>query len=338
MCWKGFPMSLNGRIVLGFCLLTAFAAQAGTLDRIARSEMAHGFSGAVLVARGDRVLLDEGYGKGITKDARFWIASSGKQFASAAILKCLEKGWLTLDDPLSRFFPNAPADKRAITIRQLLSHTSGLDQTYASEGATGRDDAVARMFSHPLIDTPGAKFHYSNDNYQLAAAIVEVASGDDYQAFVTRELFRPTGLRGTGFAGSPGAKAVVTGRDATPARLATASWGMEGVYSTTSDLWHWYRALHNGTVLKPADAALLFTPVAPIQEGKTALGWFIGATEKGAARIFIRGNEDWGPNSLLYAYPDSKTVIVVLTHAGNANDDLSWSRFIHAKLEKQRGL
>lgn len=335
-------MSLSGRLVLGFCLLTAVAAHARALDRTVRSEVAHGFSGAVLVARGDKVLLDEGYGNGIAKSTRFWIASSGKQFASAAILKCLENGWLTLDDPLSRFFPNAPADKRAITIRQLLSHTSGLDQTYASEGASGRDDAVARMFAHPLIDSPGAKFHYSNDNYQFAAAIVEVASGDNYQAFVTRELFRPAGLHDTGFAGSPGAKAVVAGRDAMPARLATASWGMEGVYSTTKDLWLWYRALRSGKVLKPADAALLFTPAAPIQEGKTALGWFIGTTDKGAARIFIRGNEDWGPNSLLYAYPDSGPnsgiVIVVLTHAGDANGDLSWSRFIHTKLEKQLGL
>jgi hypothetical protein len=74
-------------------------------------------------------------------------------------------------------------------------------------------------------------------------------------------------------------------------------------------------------------------------EGFTALGWFIGRTDRGATRIFTRGNEDWGPNSLLYAYPDSDVVIVVLTHAGNTGDNTtSWSRTIHAKVETALGL
>jgi CubicO group peptidase (beta-lactamase class C family) len=290
------------------------------------------------VSRGDTVLLHKAYGvigaTPVRPNSKFWIASAGKQFTSAAVLKCADQGWLSLDDPLSKFFANAPDDKRAITIRQLLAHLSGLDQTYASEGASDRDDALKRMFAHPLIDLPGHKFHYSNDNYQTAAAIVEVASGISYQAFVRNELLRPAGMRATGFAGRPGASGVLPARAATPARLAAESSGMEGVYSSAGDLLTWYRALHSARILSHGSEQLLFTPVATIQEGQTALGWFVGRTDGGVTRIFTRGNEDWGPNSLLYAYPESGFVIIVLTHAGDAEDGVSWSRFIHSKLER----
>jgi CubicO group peptidase (beta-lactamase class C family) len=307
------------------------------MDRLVTQDVAKGFSGAVLVARDDTFVLDKGYGaiggRAMGADTKFWIASAGKQFTSVAILKCAERGWLKLEQPISQFFPQLPPDKRAITIRELLAHLSGLDQTYASEGAPNRSQAVARMAAHPLIDRPGHKFHYSNDNYQLAAAIVEVASGANYKDFVKRELFVPARLRNTGFSGDDGAKSVTPAAKPAPARLAGTSWGAEGVYSTTGDLLHWYNALRSGQVISAASAQTLFEPIAPIVEGQTALGWFVGRTSDGRARIFTRGNEDWGPNALLYAYPDSGYVIVVLTHAGYANPVMSWSRFVHAQLE-----
>jgi CubicO group peptidase (beta-lactamase class C family) len=105
-----------------------------------QAEVARGFSGAVTVARGRTTLLDKAYGEergtAMRSDTRFWIASAGKPFTSAAVLKCKEKGLLGLDDPISRFFPAAPPDKRAITVRQLLAHLSGFDQSYVSENLT----------------------------------------------------------------------------------------------------------------------------------------------------------------------------------------------------------
>jgi CubicO group peptidase (beta-lactamase class C family) len=270
----------------------------------------------------------------VRTNTRFWIASGGKQFTSAAILKCQEKGWLRLDDPITRFLPNAPADKRTITIRQLLSHLSGLGQSYASEGVPDRQTAVKRMLDEPLIDTPSKTFHYSNSNYQLAVAIVEVASRRSYQDFVVDQLWRPAGLQDTGFSGDAVASSVAPAREETPARLARPGWGGEGVYSTTHDLLRWYRVLRSGRVLSLKSVSQLFKPVTPIGEGKAALGWFIGRTDNNAMRTFTRGNEDFGPNGLIYAYPDTATVIIVLTHAGQANPELSWSRLAHAKIEK----
>lgn len=318
------------------------ATLAPRLDAAVRAEVPRGFSGAVLVARGNRILLDRAYGaeRGVAMrtTTKFWIASGGKQFVSAAILKCRDLGWLTLEDPLSRFFPGAPADKRAITVRQLLAHLSGFGQGYEAEGAANRDVAVARMLAVPLIDQPGAKFHYANNNYELAAAIVEVASGIDYHSFARTRLFSRVPLHGTGFSGTALARGVAPARELTPPRLAVESWGDAGVFSTTHDLFTWYRALRAGRVLSPRSAAELFTPVTPIEEGQAALGWFVGKTAKGTDFVFTRGNDDFGANALLYAYPQSGIVIVVLTHAGMANDDLSWSRLVQHKLEAVLGL
>ena len=311
---------------------------AATIHQAIEEEVRKGFSGAVLVARGKHRIIDRGYGSirsfPIQARTRFWIASVAKQFVSASILKLVEQGSLNLHDPLVKFFPDAPADKRTITIEQLLAHTSGLDQSYVSEGLSDRATAVKRMFDEPLIEKPGTKFGYSNSNYQLAVAVVEIVSGRSYKEFVVKELLHPAGLRNTGFSGDSGSRIVSLALADTPARLSKSEWGGEGVYSTTGELLKWYRALQSGRVLSRASVKRFFTGVTPISEGQSALGWFIGRTDKGATRMFTRGNEGFGANALIYIYPETDTVIIVLSHAGQANDDSSWSRLVHNKIEK----
>lgn len=311
------------------------------LNRLIARAVSEGFSGAVLVRRGGRMLVHGGYGaiggRRMQPDGRFWIASGGKQFTAAAVLKLEGLGRLALADPQSRFFPEAPADKAAITLRQLLSHTSGLGQSYASEGRADRASAVAAMLAEPLKGAPGGGFIYSNSNYQLAAAVVEVASGRPYRDFVREALWRPAGLTGSGFAGDAGSSQVGPAAGTLPARLLHPSWGAEGVYSTTGDLARWWDALHAGRIMPRTEAAHLFEPVTPIQEGRAALGWFLGRTARGAATIFTRGNEDWGPSSLIYAYPERGVLIVVLTHAGD-HGERSWSRELLGRIEAALGL
>lgn len=335
--------AVHAVIVVLFAVYAAGARAApASLDSILRADVARGFSGAVLVARGDTVLLDQGYGAvggaQMRATSRFWIASAGKQFVSAALFKCRGSAGFSLDDPLSKFFPAAPEDKRAITLAQLLAHTSGLDQTYASEGARTREDAVTRMLAKRLVDRPGNKFHYSNDNYELAAAVVEVACGEDYRSYVARALWQPAGLTDTGFNSMPGARDVVPAKEGLPPRLREMARGEAGVYSTAHDLWRWARALRAARVIFQSDTDRLFAPATPIGEGRSALGWFLGKTARGTETIFTRGNEDFGANALVYLYPATDTVIVVLTHAGDANEDTSWSRFVLGELEQALGL
>ena len=311
-------------------------AQARDISTAVAEAVSQGFAGAVLVAGHGKILINQGFGseKGvrITQNTRFWIASAGKQFTSTAILKCQERGLLSLEDKISRFFPAAPQDKRSITVEQLVRHSSGLGQSYVSEATGNRDSVVRRMLAEPLVGAPGKEFHYSNSNYQLAVAIVEVVTRRPYREFVRDEFWNPSGLKDTGFSGDPGAKGVAPARYPVPKRLRRTNWGGEGVYSTVGDLYRWYISLRGGRLLSATSFARLLKGTIPIAEGQVALGWFVGKSANGNVRVFTRGNEDFGANSLVYIYPEFDTEIIVLTHAGNASD-LSWSRLVHAKIE-----
>jgi CubicO group peptidase (beta-lactamase class C family) len=325
-------------LLLAACPASAKNSFQAVLDLDAR----RGFVGAVLVAHGDDILLARGVGRvgrdTPTPDSRFWIASSGKQFASAAILLLVQEKRIGLDDPLRRFFPDCPADKAGITVRQLLSHNSGFAQSYVSEGVASREAAVARMLAEPLAGPPGSGFRYSNINIQLAAALVEIVAGMPYSEFARTRLWQPAGLTGTGFAGTPGAVQVMPIAGPLPPRLRAAYWGEQGIYSSARDLFRWVRLLDKGRLIDKAHLAMLWTPTVPIQEGQAALGWFVGRSMTKARTIFVRGNEDFGANSLIYLYPDRDFTVIVLTHAGEESADHSWSRTILSQIEAQFGL
>ncbi len=313
------------------------------LTALIEARTAQGFSGSVIAARGDTILVQGGYGRlgdySVGAASRFWIASTAKQFVAVAVLRLAEQRRLSLDDPLSRFFPDAPRDKAAITVRQLLSHMSGIGQSYASENRVDRASAVYAMLAEPLAGPPGSGFRYSNSNIQLAVAIVEIVSGRSYPDFAREVLWRPAALTETGFAG-PGASATVSPvNGSVPPRLTQAFWGGEGVFSTAPDLFRWIRALRHGRVLGAAAMREMFAPArgATISEGAAALGWFTGRTTRGSPFIFVRGNEDFGANSLIYVYPDQDVSLIILTHAGNAGER-SWSRILLADLEQALGL
>src|SRR6185295_8465994 len=122
-----------------------------------------------------------------------------KSFTAAAVLKLNVQRRLALLDGIASFFPETPADKRAITVRQLLTHTAGFGSTYSGGGIASRREAVAAILGQPLARRPGAGYQYEDDSYELLAAIVEVVSGVSWETFVERELLRPAGLTHTGF-------------------------------------------------------------------------------------------------------------------------------------------
>ena len=222
------------------------------LEAIVEAEARRGFSGAVLVARGQQVLLDRGAGEiqgvAMTADTRFWIASAGKQFTSAAVLRCSELGLLSLDAPLSSVFPDAPGEKRSMTIRQLLSYTSGLAPSDAGETAASAQQAIDEVLAAPTAAPPGERFIYSTANYTLAAAIVERVSGTPFPDFVRREIFDKAGLRDTGQAVGAAAGGVAPLRGELPERLRNRSWNALGYYSSTRDIARWM-----GCASRPGD-------------------------------------------------------------------------------------
>jgi CubicO group peptidase (beta-lactamase class C family) len=314
-------------------------ALARRLTEEVQRQVKDGFSGAVLIAKDSSILIDGAYGtlkgQAISPGARFLLASAAKQFTSASVLRLQDKGKLRLDEPLGDIFPSAPPDKRAITVRQLLSHSSGLAQAYESEAASNWQEAAEKIFAEPLTAPPGSKFQYSNENYQLSVAIVESLSGTRYDEFLHREFFAPAQLNDTGRVEKPVEQLKLAPTlSPVPSRLADSKFGGFGYFTTAEDFYRWFTLLRQGCVLSRKSTEELFSPVIPISEGAAALGWFVGSAANGAKLIFTRGNDDFGQNSLLYYYPESSSMIIVLTHGGQKDGNLSYSRAVHAALER----
>ena len=185
------------------------AGESKRIDEAVVRLVGRGFSGSVLVARHESVILHEGYGwldrahtLRVSPDTKFYIASISKQFAAAAILRLQEQGRLTVGDLINKYLTGVPADKAAITIHSLLTHTSGLGQAYAADGITNRDEAVRRVLAAPFKVKPGT-FNYTNDGYSLIAAIVEVAAQQPFETYLREQILRPAGLTSTGFWADP---------------------------------------------------------------------------------------------------------------------------------------
>src|SRR5690348_17183799 len=236
------------------------------MDRWLRREAdSAGFSGVVLVERSGKVLLNRAYGHA-ARDNAFWIASAMKQFTAAAVLRLVDEGKLALSDSIYRFFRSAPRRARAITIEQLLTHTSGIAASGIANGIGNRDEAMRAILSEPLDHTPGTTYHYENEDYNVLAAIIEVVSGRPYEAFIERALLIPAGLRHTGFCGrlaagvQPASSADPDSPPPCVAGVTPVDWadrGATGLLSTAADLLRWSHLLRNSRILSAASRAAL---------------------------------------------------------------------------------
>ena len=317
------------------------------LDLHLQASTARGFSGSVLVARGGRVLLSRGYGwagskhtRRPTPDTRYWVASISKQFTTAAVLKLEEEGKLSTSDPMAKFLPGVPPDKQAITLHQLLTHTSGLAQNYAADGITGWEDAVKAVCAQPLAGPPGEDFRYANDNYNLLAIIVQLVSGQSFEDYLRQRLFQPAGLKQSGFWGMVSARdakkfASVQREPSGP--TAQPNWGFRGAvgaYSTTADLFRWQQALFAGRVLNAAARDKLLRGYLQRGETEIAYGWYRSRTARGRLALWTRGSEDFGHNAVIKVYPELDLVVVIASNAGDLGDKTrAASRVLSDELE-----
>jgi CubicO group peptidase (beta-lactamase class C family) len=315
-------------------LLLATTARAAALDDYFDRAAAHGFSGAVLIARGDEVLLRRGYGfadrqRGIaaTTETAFDIASLDKQFLAAAILRLEEEGKLKTGDPLSRFFENLPADKRDITLHQVLSHTAGFgDEYWDSYPGHTRAQFLAEVLAKPLAH-PAGQFDYASFDYWLIEEVIERVSGLPFEAYLRRELWQPAGMEHTGFAlprWDDARVARYTLWTVPPEKLpGILRWpdprqrvdGWRSLLSTPEDLARWWRALRDGRVLTPASRARLFTPVL---QGY-AYGWNVTTTARGT-RLVHHGGAGNGISLVTFRwFVEEDTFVVICNNSLNGD-------------------
>jgi CubicO group peptidase (beta-lactamase class C family) len=249
-------------------------------ERIVAEAVDDGFAGQLLAVVDGEVVLDRGYGladaeSGVPVDTStvFAIGSVTKAFTRAAVLKLAEEGELALSDPISRYLDDVPADKRDITIDQLLTMRAGLHEYHDDTGdhqAMTRDEALRRIFGQELRFEPGSAEAYSNSGYTLLAAIIENVTGRTYERYVRDELLTPAGMASSGFHGEtdrwPDAQ-VARGRnfrvhgDNRPHRWPSPTWALKGaggMVASAGDLLRWIRAVRAGEILGPEALARFY--------------------------------------------------------------------------------
>jgi CubicO group peptidase (beta-lactamase class C family) len=290
-------------------LLTAVCASAQSpfegvtwarLDSAFEAAAASGFSGVVLARRDGHVVLQRAYGvadretgRAMTLDAVFDIGSTPVNFTMTALSLLEREGKLRLDDSLSAWLPDVPAEKRGITLRHLVTWRAGIAD-FVHTGADwdpdlawiDRPEFERRALAAPLTHPPGGGPAPSHGAMGLLAAIVERASGMSYQQFVRQRILEPSGMRETGFYGETlglprerfavGEGAAV-GLPNIPPNWGPTSWlvmGSGGMFSTVGDLDRYFRPVATGTL-----------PARPGASGGRALS--LGGTDRGFLAMYL---------------------------------------------------
>lgn len=258
-----------------------------------------------------------------------------KQFTAALLLKQVDRGTLGLDDPIGRYLAGLKPEWNALTIEQLLNHTSGAPREYRdvkriSENLPADSLIALATRTNAPTEPAGTKFVYSNTGYMLLGALVEKVYGKSYGAALRDEIARPLGLATLGWCGDteagPGsAKGYVRPPNGTtteapyihPSQLLSG-----GVCSNAGDIARWNRALHGGEVLSAASYAAMTTPkgVAASRSVPYGLGLYVRETRGGGTVIVHDGATPGYRNENVW-YPAESLSVTMLTNTITAGVD-----------------
>lgn len=260
-----------------------------------------------------------------TPATNYRLASITKQFTAAAILLLAEDGCVSIDDRARKWLPGLADAADGISIRHLLTHTSGLidyEDLFQSETSRQLRDADVLSLLEAENRTyfpPGTSFRYSNSGYVLLALIVGRASGTDFAAFLRERIFQPLGMRNT--------VAFEAGVSAVPHRAygysaANRSWvrtdqsptsatlGDGGIYSSIDDLAKWDAALYDNRLLRAESLRLAFTPMAATADPAVhyGFGWRVSGEK------LWHSGESIGFRNVIVRFPSCGVTVIVLTN------------------------
>jgi CubicO group peptidase (beta-lactamase class C family) len=324
------------------------------LDQV--SQGTRGFSGAVLVARGDQVLFRQVYGmadheqgRPLALESRFRLASVSKQFTAAAVLKLQDEGVLSVYDPLCKWIQPCPAAWEPIRLHHLLAHTSGVPDLMARPAwglqrvTPATVEELTEASKHYRLQfPPGTKVRYDNAGYNLLGAVVERASGLPLATYLQQTFFTPLGMKDTGSDADGKARDLVTGYahfpgGLTPQNDANVSivFAAGALYSTLDDMLVWERALHHGRVVSPRSYAQMTADHAPAttpkERGRVRRDWGFGLFVNSLGRQVRPAFEDrqiyhtgsWsGFRNLVTYQPEADVTVIVLSNNYHQSDQV----------------
>ncbi|GLH74305.1 hypothetical protein GETHLI_28070 [Geothrix limicola] len=286
---------------------------------------------AVLVLKEGQVLLRKSYGLAslelgvpMKPDSIFHVASVGKQFTAAAILRLAEQGQVDVKAPVRRYLPEVPAAWAAITVEHLLTHTSGIDNLWNDPAFQRREredlspaQLLAVAQAKPLLYEPGTGFTYATVNYTLLAMIIERQAKQPYAEYVEAQFFKPLSMSHTTFDQTPNlvpglVQAYVSGPKPAPYISPKLGFGGGSFYSTTEDVARWTLALQQGKVLSPASLKAMTTAFYLKDGGNTHYGY--GLRPHGTpANPYLQSNGDIpGFHSEVVYQPKSGVLVTIL--------------------------
>lgn len=316
---------------------SGYADPGTAVDKLMSAYQGNVPGASVLIVRNGRVILRRAYGLADLENAKaasaatnYRLASMTKQFTAAAVLILVQDRRLSLDDPIRKWLPTLPDATAAITIRQLLTHTSGLiDYEEVMPADTARqlhDRDVLQLLekqNHTYFQ-PGTQYRYSDSGYSLLSLIVAKAAGTDFASFLRERIFQPVGMQTTvayeegistvanrayGYSAGDGARAWVR----TDQSLTSAVLGDGGIYSSIDDLAKWDGALYGNGPLSKESLRLAFSAATHTDDPNVdyGFGWRLSG-----ATVWHSG-ETQGFRNVIIRYPKSHFTVIVLT---NRND------------------
>jgi CubicO group peptidase (beta-lactamase class C family) len=290
------------------------------------------FSGSVLIAQGENILLSKGYGMANlehdvpnTPQTKFRLGSITKQFTAMAILMLQEQGQLNVQDSVCDYVPNCPEAWQPITIHHLLTHSSGIPnltdfpdfEEMMASGSTV-SGTINTFIEKPLHFTPGTKFSYSNSGYIVLGHIIEQSVGNpSYGAYVRDNIFQSLNMTNTGYDHN---SLVLSDRASgyfriDPNTLGNADYlhmsvphAAGALYSTVEDLYLWDRALYTEALVSQSSLDMMFLP----DKDEYGYGWFIGTLL--GRKVTAHNGGINGFATSIARFVDDDVVIIVLSN------------------------
>jgi CubicO group peptidase (beta-lactamase class C family) len=293
---------------------------------------------AVMVRRDGKVVLSAGYGMAnlehavrVTPQTIFQSGSMGKQFTSMAVMMLVEEGKLSLDDPITKHL-SVPSKWSGITVRHLLTHTSGLGDYpahYSLQDDYTEAELLKMISAEPLAFAPGEKWNYSNLGYVTLGILMHRVTGAFYGEFLQKRIFDPLGMKNTRIideadvipnraAGYILKEGVLKNQKWVAPSLNTTADG--SLYFTAEDIAIWDEALEAKKLLSPAGYERMWTPVK-LNDGSTApygFGWGIHKTNSGR-RMLEHGGAWQGFATYLARYPEDRLTVAILCNRAGAD-------------------
>ncbi|WP_406698666.1 serine hydrolase domain-containing protein [Singulisphaera sp. Ch08] len=295
------------------------------------------FSGSILVARDGKVLVRRGYGMASLEhgvpnspETKFRLGSITKQFTAMAVMILQEQGKIDVHEKIKKYMPDSPAAWDEITVRHLLTHTSGIPSF------TGFADYPSMMRRHMALESlvgsfkdkalefqPGDRFAYSNSGYVLLGFLIEKVSGKPYATVLQESIFDPLGMKETGYDNPiPVLKHRASGYAARGPFRVNASFidmtiphAAGALYSTVDDLYLWDQALLTETLLPKAAREAMFTP----DKKDYGYGWSIA--KKYGRRTVAHGGGINGFVTHILRFPDDEVCVIVLSNVEGTRVD-----------------